>query len=203
MINPDILIHNLVNKGYHIVDDFLPFHDYQALRDQAIVRHRAGAFRQSKIGLKLEAQQNELIRTDNILWLDEVEEEPAVQVYLQQIEQLAQWINQTLYLGLFEFETHFAAYNPGTFYKLHVDQFAANNDRKISCVYYLNNEWPKAFGGELKLYSTEKQLLETISPEGNRFICFNSELPHEVCQTQNTRYSIAGWLKTRQIERWL
>ena len=57
--------------------------------------------------------------------------------------------------------------------------------------------WKVEYGGELKLYTTDGQLIENVLPLENRFICFNSELPHEVCVTHQPRYSITGWMKTR------
>lgn len=107
------------------------------------------------------------------------------------------FLNHALYLSLHEFETHFAIYQPGSFYKKHVDQFQSTKNRKISCVYYLNEQWQPSFGGKLNLYSPQDELLSEVIPLGNRLICFNSELPHEVELTHCTRYSIAGWMKTR------
>ncbi|MBI2785834.1 MAG: 2OG-Fe(II) oxygenase, partial [Legionella longbeachae] len=79
------------------------------------------------------------------------------------------------------------------------DQFASQKTRKISCVYYLNSNWQLEFGGELKIYDEEGQLLQNVLPIENRFICFSSELPHEVCLTHQPRYSITGWMKTRSL----
>jgi SM-20-related protein len=92
---------------------------------------------------------------------------------------------------------HFAVYAPGSFYKRHVDQFATTKTRKISCVYYLNEKWLEEYQGELTLYDKENNLLQNVLPIGNRLICFNSELPHEVNPTLQTRYSITTWMKTR------
>ncbi|MCW8470992.1 2OG-Fe(II) oxygenase [Fluoribacter gormanii] len=196
MIDSEQLIHNLCNQGFCIIDDFLEQSQCQSLRETARELYEEGLFRGAKIGLKLESHKNDLIRTDEIFWLEGNETNPAIQIFLGQIKELAQILNQSLFLGLHEFETHFAAYQPGTYYKKHVDQFAAQRTRKISCVYYLNEHWNAEFGGELQLYNTEDQLIESVLPLGNRFICFNSELPHEVCVTHQPRYSITGWMKT-------
>ena len=158
-----------------------------------------GLFKSAKIGLKVHAHNNDRIRTDEIYWLDNESDEPAINAYLKKTNSIINILNQSLFLGLFEFETHFAAYPTGAFYKKHVDQFATTKTRKISCVYYLNQDWRQEFGGELKLYNKEEQLIQSVIPQGNRFICFNSELPHEVCMTHQPRYSITGWMKTRTI----
>ena len=182
------------------MDDFLDMPHYQSLRKTVEKLHQDGLFKNAKIGLKVQSHQNNAIRTDEICWIDEASEEPAVHAYLKQTNQIANILNQTLYLGLIEFETHFAAYQEGTFYKKHVDQFATTKTRKISCVYYLNEDWQEDFGGELKLYDKEQKLIHNVLPQGNRFICFNSELPHEVCTTHKPRYSITGWMKTRNYD---
>jgi len=188
---------NICTYGFHIIDNFLDVHHYQSLSAKAQEMYAKGLFKSAKIGLKVQSHENKTIRTDEIFWLDEKEEDPAIQAYLAQIQQIVQALNQSLFLSLREFETHFAAYQPGTYYKKHLDQFATTKTRKISCVYYLNQRWNKEFGGELKLYNKNGQLIKNLIPEGNRFICFNSELPHEVCTTHQPRYSITGWMKTR------
>ncbi len=165
----------------------------------AIELHQNNGFRNAKIGLKKQAQHNNTIRTDEICWLDDQSSNPSIQLYLDQTKQIAQILNQSLFIGLSDFETHFAVYQSGTYYKKHVDQFVDTKDRKISCVYYLNQDWQEDFGGELKLYNLQDQLVQIVHPHGNRFVFFNSELPHEVCLTQQTRFSIAGWMKTRSM----
>ncbi len=199
LIDNDLITNNLCTYGFHIIDDFLELHHYQSLRKVAKEMHNNGFFKSAKIGPIVNAQHNNTIRTDEICWLDECSAEPAIHAYLKQTTHVANILNQSLFLGLIEFETHFAAYQPGSFYKKHIDQFASKKTRKISCVYYLNEDWQDGFGGELKLYNKEDQLIQTVSPLPNRFICFNSELPHEVCLTHRSRYSITGWMKTRSI----
>lgn len=56
-------------------------------------------------------------------------------------------------LGLFSFESHFAHYAPGAFYKTHVDAFKGQANRVLSVVYYLNEAWGAKDGGEMVLYS--------------------------------------------------
>lgn len=186
----------MCNQGFHIIDDFLNQEHFNALLTKVRTMHQQDLFRAARIGSQEQAQLNNTIRTDKLCWLDEHTAEPAVQAYIDEAMQIATLFNQQLYLGLTEFETHFAVYQPGTFYKKHIDQFATKKTRKISCVYYLNEAWHHDFGGELRLYTKENQFIQSVQPQGNRFICFNSELPHEVCKTNQTRYSIAGWMKT-------
>ncbi len=197
MIDSELITDNLCTHGFHVIDDFLELDHCRALRRFSSEMHHQGLFKNAKIGSTVQARQNNTIRTDAIYWLEEDSADQAVQAYLKKTSHLAHLLNRSLFLGLAEFETHFAVYQPGTFYKKHVDQFATQKTRKISCVYYLNEHWQADFGGELKLYNQTGQIIEAIQPLENRFICFNSELPHEVCVTHHPRYSIAGWMKTR------
>jgi SM-20-related protein len=199
LLDSELITHDLYTQGYHIIDNFLAKEHCESLHHLAQKMYNKGLFRSAKIGLKIASQSNPTIRTDEIFWMDEQSRNYSIQAYLKQTNALASLLNQTLFLCLSDFETHFAAYQPGTFYKKHCDQFANQKTRKISCVYYLNPHWEEDFGGELKIYK-EEQLIQTVWPQGNRFICFNSELVHEVCLTHHVRYSIAGWLKTRMLQ---
>lgn len=199
LLDYELITHHLCTQGFCIIDDFLDLQYCQSLRSTAMKQHDEGLFKSSKIGPNIRAQHNNTIRSDDIFWLEEHSSDPAIQVYLEQVMRISHYLNQSLFLGIKELEAHFAAYKPGTFYKRHVDQFATQKTRKISCVYYLNENWQSHYGGELKLYDKADQLIQLVSPVENRFICFNSELPHEVCVTHHPRYSIAGWMKTRSM----
>jgi SM-20-related protein len=200
VLDAELITHNIYTHGYHLMDDFLDATIYQELCNQAHDLYLQGVFKSAKIGQKIQAQRDEQIRGDTIYWIDDEEStSTSLQAYLSKTQQVAQVLNHSLFLGLFEFETHFAIYQPGTYYKKHIDQFATTKDRKISFVYYLNPNWRDEMGGQLNLYTKQDELIRAISPEGNRFICFNSELPHEVALTHQTRYSITGWMKTRAL----
>ena len=191
---------DLYNQGFSIQDDFLSHADYTALRERLESLDQAGSFRPAKIGQKLDKIQHEAIRNDQIYWLDPEDAPSPIHGYFASIDALSALLNQTLFLGLVDYEAHFAIYQPNQFYKKHVDQFLTQQDRRISCVYYLNDNWQEKDGGALRLYDTQDHLLKTILPQGNRFVCFNSNLPHEVCIAHRRRYSIAAWLKVRKID---
>ncbi|MFO2970548.1 2OG-Fe(II) oxygenase [Legionella pneumophila serogroup 10] len=197
MFNPDLIAHNIGTQRFHIIDEFLEEEHYHSLRNMANELKQQNLFRNAKIGQHLQAQQNDEIRSDQIFWIDADSPSPSIQAYLKKLVCLGNILNQTMYLGLVEFETHFAIYLPGTFYRKHVDQFESTKTRKISFVYYLNETWQTEFGGELLLYNIEDKLIQNISPVGNRLVCFDSELPHEVHPTHQTRFSMTGWMKTR------
>jgi SM-20-related protein len=106
-------------------------------------------------------------------------------------------INQRLFLGLFDYESHYAIYPKGAFYKKHLDAFKGKSNRVLSTVFYLNKDWQAHNGGELLIYKPEsEEVLETVQPNLGRLVIFLSEqFPHEVLPAQQQRYSIAGWFR--------
>jgi len=199
MTKPMQIATHIHQRGFHVIDDFLNHEDYLALSASIQTLYSKGAFEPAKIGQNQNKTLNTDIRNDHIFWLDKQDGNPAVNAYFTELDNLCSALNQSLFLGLIDYEAHFAVYQPNNFYKKHVDQFTAARNRRISCVYYLNDSWQPEFGGELKLYDQHDQLLTTITPLGNRFVCFNSDIPHEVCTAYKTRYSIAAWLKVRPM----
>ena len=189
----------IYHQGFSIIDNFLPDSSYHALRSNIEEIYQRNQFRRAKVGSLQTATLNDTIRKDKIYWLNTHSQDEAIQCYFAQIDAIAETLNRSFFLGLRDFEAHFAIYEPGDYYKLHTDQFIGTQDRRISCVYYLNQPWEATFGGELKIYSQEKVWLANILPQANRLICFDSSLPHEVCKTKHLRFSIAGWLKTRSL----
>jgi SM-20-related protein len=104
------------------------------------------------------------------------------------------YLNQTCYTGINDFEFHYAFYEAGSFYQRHLDQFRADLGRKFSLVTYLNDNWSDDDGGKLSLYLQDRDV--SIFPYGGRSVFFKSdEVEHEVHLAGRSRISIAGWLK--------
>ncbi|MFP4092029.1 MAG: 2OG-Fe(II) oxygenase [Cyclobacteriaceae bacterium] len=112
--------------------------------------------------------------------------------YIQRVQQLMQFLNRSLYLGIRDFEVHFAMYPEGTFYKRHADRFQKNAHRVISVVCYMNKGWQEADGGKLRMFLPDREV--DIAPLPGRMVCFRSEIEHEVLITHKPRYSITGWM---------
>ena len=139
------------------------------------------------------------IRRDETRWLDD---SSIVQKELSaEMEALRLVLNERLMLGLFDYESHFATYEPGAFYKRHTDSFKGKKNRILSTVLYLNEDWLEADGGLLKLYADNDtpEPFTTIIPTMGRFVLFLSEtVPHEVTIANRTRSSIAGWFRCNE-----
>src|SRR5690606_34335297 len=119
-------------------------------------------------------QVREGIRGDRILWL-EPGQSAACDRYLEVMEALRQALNRQLFLGLEDFECHFAFYPPGAYYQRHLDRFRDDDARTVSVVLYLNPDWQSEQGGQLRLYLEDGQGGETaldIQPDAGRLACF-------------------------------
>ncbi|WP_243032549.1 2OG-Fe(II) oxygenase [Vibrio cincinnatiensis] len=188
------LLDAIAEQGWYVWDDFLTPDQVSRLRFCAYK-----SWQRARVGRQDEAQHISQIRSDKIQWLKESMGQP-IQDYLDQMEQIRQQVNQHFFLGLFEYEAHFAKYEVGDFYKKHLDAFRGNENRKLTTVFYMNPHWCAADGGELKLYDLNDQWIETIAPTSGRLVVFLSErFPHEVLPTQAERISIAGWFRTNGV----
>src|SRR5262249_22987669 len=137
---------------------------------------------------------------DHILWLDENQLTPAQSVYWAEIESLRAELNRELFLGLASFESHYAFYPSGAFYRKHVDRFSDSDERAISISLYLHPNWIEENGGQLRLYAGDRQV--EIFPQGGTMAIFRSDnLPHEVEKADRDRFSLTGWFRRREEGR--
>jgi SM-20-related protein len=128
--------------------------------------------------------------------------------FLASMESLRVGINRRLFMGLLDYESHFAHYSVGAFYKKHLDSFREQSEpmqqismrRRLSTVLYLNRDWQKDSGGELVIYENNgEKMLTSLLPCFGRFVIFLSEtFPHEVLPATRERNSIAGWFRTNE-----
>lgn len=188
------LLDSIAEKGWYVWDDFLTLEQVRLLKNCA-----SDDWQRARIGRNEDTQRASEIRRDKIQWLDSDMGQP-VQDYLERMEFIRREVNQALFLGLFEYEAHFAQYEVGDFYKKHLDAFRGNESRKLTTVFYMNEDWHDANGGELKVYDLNDQLIQTIAPIAGRLVVFLSEqFPHEVLPAHAKRYSIAGWFRTNGV----
>ncbi|WP_250461140.1 2OG-Fe(II) oxygenase [Microbulbifer litoralis] len=156
-------------------------------------------FRRGGIGREEDHQLNRFVRSDEIFWLDNGN--PAVSAYLNWMEALRLGLNRRLFLGLFDYECHYAYYDRGTFYKKHLDAFKGSTNRVVSTVLYLTPNWQPRDAGELAIYppgtlGEAAEPLLTVAPRfGQMAIFLSEEFPHEVLTVNRPRYSVTGWFR--------
>ncbi|MGV8838154.1 2OG-Fe(II) oxygenase [Cellvibrio sp.] len=187
----------LAGPGFILLDQPLPPSLIQGLIEH--LRAQQAALAPAGVGRQGDYQRNQDIRGDAIQWLEPGN--PAVTEFLSWMDKLRLGINQRLFLGLFDYESHYAVYAPGAFYQKHRDAFRGKPGRKLSTVLYLNQAWDLMAGGELVLYDEagENELIR-LAPECGRLVIFLSEdFPHEVLPAKQFRQSIAGWFRIKAL----
>lgn len=189
----------LADQGWVVLPTFLPMDQVRELRKQAQAQWDAGGFHAAGIGRGQELNVNESIRTDQVQWLERAAS-GALADYQHFIEDLRQNLNRLLYLGLFEFEAHFAVYPPGAFYKRHLDNFRGTSARLVTAVLYLNEDWRESDCGQLRFYTDGSDGGEYIDifPHAGTLVLFRSaRFWHEVMPARRERFSMTGWLRER------
>jgi SM-20-related protein len=194
----ELIADGLAEHGFAVVDDFLSQEEMIALRNCLLRLKNEGHFKKAGIGKQSSLQIREDIRGDYIHWLERDTPHVPIQGYMNRLEELSSYLNRSLYLGLKDFEIHFAYYPEGTFYQKHSDRFKQTDHRIISVVLYLNTDWQEGYGGQLVLYP-EQQSEVKITPIAGRLACFRSEILHEVLAATHERQSVTGWLVNKPV----
>lgn len=189
------LIDALATQGYYIWDDFISPEQVAELRNSI-----PDEWKKARIGRNEETSREVTIRSDKIQWLCR-NMGAAVASFLEKMEQIRLEANRHFFLGLFEYEAHFAKYEKGDFYQKHLDCFKGNENRRLTTVFYMNEHWNDEDAGELKVYDLKDNHIATIPPKAGRLFVFLSEqFPHEVLPTNTERYSIAGWFRVNGVQ---
>jgi SM-20-related protein len=191
----DEMLDALVEQGWYEWPQAVSRELCEALLAEVEQYDEEGELQRAGIGRGDAHQLNKEVRRDQIKWLDGSTE--AQVLYLKQMAELQYQLNRALFLGLFEYECHFALYKKGDFYKKHLDSFRGRANRMVTTVLYLNPGWQPDWGGELVIYNEEStKTLATVTPELGKLVVFMSEqIPHEVLPTHRARVSIAGWFR--------
>jgi SM-20-related protein len=193
---------DIAAQGWSRCQDFLPPEVITELAREARRLWQAGQFKKAGIGRSAGYAVRADIRGDYIRWLNPDSLSPSAQQFWDEIERLRTALNRELFAGLNDFESHFASYPPGTHYEKHVDRFNASDARVISCVLYLNENWRREDGGELRIYPPEsREVALCFLPEAGTMVAFKSDtVYHEVLPAVRERLSITGWLRRSDLK---
>lgn len=174
-------------QGYVVLEQAIPADLCHALYQD--IQHQT--LKAAGVGRQGQYQLDQQVRRDQTAWLSC--DNAVQQQYLQLMTQLQLDMNQRCFLGLIDFEAHYARYQQGDFYQKHLDAFVGRSNRVLSVVCYLNTV---ERGGELVLYDEQDQVLTKVQPKAGTLVVFEScRFPHEVLPAAETRYSIAGWFR--------
>lgn len=192
----EALIQGLLDQKYAYVDDFLPAETIQGLVDNLSNLCISDAMKWAGIGNKMVLKYDKLVRNDRVHWIEDDTTDLFEKAYMEKINRFIQYLNTTCYTSIKTYESHYANYEVGSFYKKHIDQFKTEKGRKFSIILYLNQDWKEEDGGKIGLYPKGADPVY-ILPTAGRIVFFRSdELEHEVFPSHTReRNSIAGWMK--------
>lgn len=174
-----------IDTGYLLLDECFDTATLHALQQES-------GFVHYKEATLTQGERLAHIRGDGIRWIDD--DCPVGLGYLQSIEALGVFFNQMLFTGIRRAEAHYACYPAGFGYQWHSDNPVGRDERVISAVYYLNDDWGADDGGEISLID-KTGIQQKLTPKANRLVIFDSNLRHQVEITNRVRYSIATWLR--------
>ncbi|MGK5048774.1 2OG-Fe(II) oxygenase [Janthinobacterium sp. GB4P2] len=190
------IVDGLCRAGWHMQEHFISPELSRQLAAECVQSMLSGKMKGAGVGSGHAPLLQPDIRGDHIAWLEAGRSE-ACDRYLERMEALRQVLNRELFLGLDEYESHFALYASGAFYRPHLDRFRDDDKRTVSVVLYLNDGWLPEHGGALRLHPQDGDHVD-IAPEAGRMAMFLSgEMLHEVLPTARQRLSIAGWFRRR------
>jgi SM-20-related protein len=184
-------------RGWAEQDCFLQPDLIVALAQECAALAAAGSLTRAGVGQGGTKSLQPNIRGDQIQWL-QAGRSDACDQYLAIMETLRIALNRALFLGLDDYESHFAFYPPGASYKQHRDRFRDDDSRVISVVVYLNADWSPEHGGALRLH-TEGSSPRNILPVASRIVVFlSADMLHEVLPATRDRISLTGWFRRRE-----
>lgn len=184
-IRLDAMLDDFLNTGVMVIDDCFGDDAVRALQTES-------GYIEYKDAKLTHGEREVSIRGDRIRWIDE--SCPFGMAYLGAIDELSRYFNQTLYTGIRSSEAHYACYPSGFGYQWHTDNPKGRDERVISAVFYLNDNWGEADGGQITVVNQQDNTVQLL-PKLNRLVIFDSNLLHQVAITQRTRFSIATWMR--------
>jgi SM-20-related protein len=192
----ETLIDDLAEHGWAIQAAALPADLTRELAAECRARQNKGALLPAGVGRGAAQAVNAAVRGDQIEWL-EAAQSTACARYLALLDQLRVGLNRALYLGLEDYEGHFALYPPGAFYQKHLDRFRDDDKRSVSAVFYLNDDWQPEQGGALRLYLGAGRELDVYPQAGTLLLFMSADWPHAVLPANRERLSLTGWFRRR------
>ena len=190
---PDEFPESFEAQGYFIFDLFLDNETTAGIRNEMLMLSNNSLFKKAGIGKQEDFRIDEEQRGDFILWIDPQNVLSQTALFIDKINALIVHLNRNFYLGIKEFECHYAIYPSGTFYKRHVDKHHKGSSRVVSFVFYLNENWTENNGGQLRIFGQNNRAFD-VEPEAGKLVVFLSEKEHEVMMTRHQRMSITGWM---------
>ncbi|MBC7398191.1 MAG: 2OG-Fe(II) oxygenase [Bdellovibrionales bacterium] len=185
----------LAHSGFSLNPQFFNQNFCSELRSDIKRLKEEGKFIPARVGKGAQNQVHSGVRRNELCWLDREAATKAQAELWTELDQLKQALNRNLFLGIHDFEGHYAIYPPGGFYQRHRDTFASDPKRVVSLILYLNESWNQNDGGQLRIYEGDSH--RDIEPVSGTLLCFLSkDIDHEVLTSHADRLSFTGWFRT-------
>lgn len=191
----DKLLLELEKKSWAVIQNVISESEALELIEDIHKCISMGLLENSQIGSGDNKILNEQIRSSQTIWINRWDDSPTLSKMYHFHKHLMSELKLFFRLPLQRFESQFAYYQDGDFYKKHLDQLTKTKHRQFTSILYLNQ--PQS-GGELVIYSKEnKNVIEAkISPTPGKFVVFISkDIFHEVLPCQANRYSLTTWYR--------
>ncbi|HKJ08334.1 MAG TPA: 2OG-Fe(II) oxygenase [Gammaproteobacteria bacterium] len=191
---------DLSDRGWSVCRRFLSPAAVLRLAGEVVALQTRHGLRPAAVGTGPDRRVRPEVRRDQVRWIDEAALSRSQARYFDALERLRLALNQQLFLGLYSFEAHATVYEPGAFYRKHLDQFRGTQDRVVSCILYLNRDWRAQDGGQLRLYLGEdgaEPHLDILPQGGTLAVFLSGRFHHEVLPARRDRLSITGWFISR------
>ncbi|KAJ3307906.1 Egl nine 3 [Blyttiomyces sp. JEL0837] len=213
-LDSSVIINHLATVGYCYFDNFLGVDLLEGLQQACKDMVESDQVRPAAMGQGISRQVDRTYRGDltTVIMNAEMQSSPSQYPHFASfkrkldgiVDSLDQGLDLTLTndkgfdksCGLYSKGVQIGFYNKhGARYVKHRDCSPAIPDRRITMILYLNEEWTKENGGELRLYPTNNMELSSIdiAPLSNRLLIFCSELEHEVLPSYSDRYALTMW----------
>tara|TARA_B100001971_G_scaffold84647_1_gene78163 strand:+ start:274062 stop:274676 length:615 start_codon:yes stop_codon:yes gene_type:complete len=191
----ELCFHNLEQKSWSSHLNVLSEGECSNLIEYIDFHLEQENFKNALIGNGLKLQEDTKIRSSKIAWINHWDARPELMQIQNTLENFRTSLNKYFFLALKRFETQFAFYEKGDFYKKHLDQLKETRHRQITLILYLNN---CPLGGELVVYNknNRNKVDAIIKPQAGQMVCFlSSQIFHEVLPTNLPRYSMTTWFR--------
>ena len=193
------IVDDLAASGWSQQNIFLSQDLTRALAAECRKRAAEGELAPAAVGRGPSSEIREGIRGDHIQWIEPGQAQ-VCDSYLGLMDSLREALNRGLFLGLEDFESHFAMYRPGACYLKHVERFRDDDRRMVSAVVYLNDAWLPEHGGQLRMYLNDAEQYDVVPVGGCLVVFLSGEVPHEVLPANRERLSLTGWFRRRGNE---
>ncbi|GLD93938.1 hypothetical protein PINS_up002543 [Pythium insidiosum] len=222
-LNPSELfvLQHPTSPGFVVKEGFLGIEDAHRVRAALLALAERASFHDAGVGHGTNFRQEQALRGDRIHWIQRDNKEdlnPAISLLLRRIESLVYGVkNAVPELQLRNVTSTQLAIFPGdgSRFVRHTDTYASAHAqhrssvggestelvRRLTCVYYLNDDWVPEHQGHLRVYTKQQTVAPRtmpphwdVAPRLDTLVVFRStDVEHEVLPAFHERMALTTW----------